>query len=290
MIFKGSGVALVTPFNKDFSVNFEKLEELLKFHIKNKTDAIIILGTTGESATLTDEEKFKIIDFSINITKGKIPLIVGTGSNDTAHAIKISKYAASKNVDGVLIVTPYYNKTSQDGLYLHYEKIAKSIPDTPIILYNVPSRTGVDINVETIEKLALIKNIVGIKEASQDLSKIAKLQSLSIEGFSLYSGNDDLTLPLLSIGADGVISVFANIKPALMHEICSLYFEGKIDEAKILYYKNLRLMQNLFLDVNPIPIKEALNYLGFGVGPLRLPLCQMSKLKREKLFEIIDNT
>lgn len=290
MIFKGSGVALVTPFNKDFSINFEKLEELLKFHIKNKTDAIIILGTTGESATLTDEEKFKIIDFSINITKGKIPLIVGTGSNDTAHAIKISKYAASKNVDGVLIVTPYYNKTSQDGLYLHYEKIAKSIPDTPIILYNVPSRTGVDINVETIEKLALIKNIVGIKEASQDLSKIAKLQSLSIEGFSLYSGNDDLTLPLLSIGADGVISVFANIKPALMHEICSLYFEGKIDEAKILYYKNLRLMQNLFLDVNPIPIKEALNYLGFGVGPLRLPLCQMSKLKREKLFEIIDNT
>lgn len=289
MIFKGSGVALVTPFNKDFSVNFEKLEELLKFHIKNKTDAIIILGTTGESATLTDEEKFKIIDFSINITKGKIPLIVGTGSNDTAHAIKISKYAASKNVDGVLIVTPYYNKTSQDGLYLHYEKIAKSIPDTPIILYNVPSRTGVDINVETIEKLALIKNIVGIKEASQDLSKIAKLQSLSIEGFSLYSGNDDLTLPLLSIGADGVISVFANIKPALMHEICSLYFEGKIDEAKILYYKNLRLMQNLFLDVNPIPIKEALNYLGFGVGPLRLPLCQMNKLKREKLFEIIDN-
>ncbi len=290
MIFKGSGVALVTPFNKDFSINFEKLEELLKFHIKNKTDAIIILGTTGESATLTDEEKFKIIDFSINITKGKIPLIVGTGSNDTAPAIKISKYAASKNVDGVLIVTPYYNKTSQDGLYLHYEKIAKSIPDTPIILYNVPSRTGVDINVETIEKLALIKNIVGIKEASQDLSKIAKLQSLSIEGFSLYSGNDDLTLPLLSIGADGVISVFANIKPALMHEICSLYFEGKIDEAKILYYKNLRLMQNLFLDVNPIPIKEALNYLGFGVGPLRLPLCQMSKLKREKLFEIIDNT
>ena len=290
MIFKGSGVALVTPFNKDFSINFEKLEELLKFHIKNKTDAIIILGTTGESATLTDEEKFKIIDFSINITKGKIPLIVGTGSNDTAHAIKISKYAASKNVDGDLIVTPYYNKTSQDGLYLHYEKIAKSIPDTPIILYNVPSRTGVDINVETIEKLALIKNIVGIKEASQDLSKIAKLQSLSIEGFSLYSGNDDLTLPLLSIGADGVISVFANIKPALMHEICSLYFEGKIDEAKILYYKNLRLMQNLFLDVNPIPIKEALNYLGFGVGPLRLPLCQMSKLKREKLFEIIDNT
>lgn len=289
MIFKGSGVALVTPFNKDFSVNYEKLEELLNFHIKNKTDAVIILGTTGESATLTDEEKFEIIDFSVKITKGKIPLIVGTGSNNTDHAIKLSIYAASKGVDGVLVVTPYYNKASQEGLYMHYKKIAEKIPTTPIIIYNVPSRTGVDISIQTLEKLSLIKNIVGIKEASTNLSKISKMQSLNLENFSLYSGNDDLTLPLLSIGAKGVISVFANIKPKVMHEICNLCFENKIEESKKLYFENIKLMQSLFLDVNPIPIKEALNYLGFNVGGLRLPLCKMDKLTKEKLFDVIDN-
>lgn len=290
MIFKGSGVALITPFNDDLSVNFKKLEELLNFHIENKTDAIIILGTTGESATLTDEEKYKIIDFSIEVTKGKIPLIVGTGSNDTDHAIKLSSYAASRGVDGVLIVTPYYNKASQEGLYLHYEKIAKSIPNTPIILYNVPSRTGVDISIETIKKLATINNIVGIKEASTDISKIAKLQSFQIENFALYSGNDDLTLPLLSLGASGVISVFANVKPKVMHEICNLYFNGNIVESKNVFFENLELMQGLFLDVNPIPVKEALNYLGYNVGGLRLPLCNMGKNKKENLIKKIENS
>lgn len=262
---------------------------MLNFHIKNKTDAIIILGTTGEAATLTDEEKFKIIDFSINITKGKIPLIVGTGSNDTNHAIKLSSYASSKGVDGVLVVTPYYNKASQEGIYMHYKKIAEKIPSTPIIVYNVPSRTGVDISIQTIEKLALIKNIVGIKEASPDLSKVIKMQNLKLKDFDLYAGNDDFILPYLLLGAKGVISVFANIKPKVMHEICNLYFEKKIEEAKIIYFENVKLMQNLFLDVNPIPVKEALNYLGFNVGSLRLPLCQMDVLKKEKLFEIIDN-
>ena len=284
MIFRGSGVALVTPFNEDLSVNYEKLKELINYHIKNKTDAIIILGTTGESASLTDEEKHKIIDFSIKLTKGKIPLIVGTGSNDTNHAIELSKYAASKGVDGLLVVTPYYNKWSQEGLYLHYKEIAEAV-NIPIILYNVPSRTKVDIEVETIKRLSQFKNIVGIKEATDDVAKIIKIKCLNLENFAIYSGNDDLTLPILSFGGDGVISVLANIKPKVVHEICNLYFNGKDNEAKTLFL----LAKALFCDVNPIPVKFAMNELGMNVGSLRLPLCETSDENKKIIKDALNN-
>lgn len=289
MIFRGSGVALVTPFNEDLSVNYEKLKELINYHIENKTDAIIILGTTGESATLTDEEKHNIIDFSVKITKGKIPLIVGTGSNNTKHAVELSKYAASKGVDGLLVVTPYYNKCSQEGLYLHYKEIAEAVNETPIILYNVPSRTKVDIEVETIKRLSKFKNIVGIKEATDDLSKIIKIKCLHLENFAIYSGNDDLTLPILSFGGDGVISVLANIRPKVVHEICNMYFSGKNDEAKALFLENFNLTKALFCDVNPIPIKFAMNELGMNVGSLRLPLCETTSENKKIIRTALNN-
>lgn len=288
MIFRGSGVALVTPFNEDLSVNYEKLKELINYHIENKTDAIIILGTTGESASLTDEEKHNIIDYSIKLTKGKIPLIVGTGSNDTNHAIELSKYAASQGVDGLLVVTPYYNKCSQEGLYLHYKEIAEAV-NIPIILYNVPSRTKVDIEVETIKRLSQFKNIVGIKEATDDVAKIIKIKCLHLENFAIYSGNDDLTLPILSFGGDGVISVLANIKPKVVHEICNLYFNGKDNEAKTLFLENFKLAKALFCDVNPIPVKFALNELGMNVGSLRLPLCETSEENKKIIIDALKN-
>lgn len=286
MIFKGSGVALVTPFNEGLSVNYKKLGELIDFHIENKTDAIIILGTTGESATLSDEEKFKIMDFAIKYANKRIKIIVGTGSNDTNHAIKLSKYADKLEPDGLLIVTPYYNKASQKGLYLHYKTIAESV-NVPIILYNVPSRTGVDISVETIKKLACIKNIVGIKEASPSLSKIADIINLNLEDFALYSGNDDLTLPILSLGGHGVISVLANVKPKVVHEICNLYFNNDVKEARKLFLENYELTKALFLDVNPIMVKYAMNYLKMDVGPLRLPLSLTTEENKEKINKLL---
>lgn len=286
MIFKGSGVALVTPFNDDLSVNFDKLKELIDFHIKNKTDAIIILGTTGESATLSDEEKYEIIKCAISHANKRIKIIVGTGSNNTNHAIKLSKMAESLNADGLLIVTPYYNKCSQEGLYLHYKAIAESVK-TQIILYNVPSRTGVDIDIDTIKKLSKLKNIVGIKEASPSLTKIANIINLNLENFHVYSGNDDLTLPILSLGGSGVISVLANIKPQEVHNMCEFYFNNKTNEAKELFFKNYELTKALFYDVNPIMVKYAMNYLKMNVGPLRLPLCDTLNINKEKINKLL---
>ena len=286
MIFKGSGVALITPFNEDLSVNYKKLGELIDFHIENKTDAIIILGTTGESATLSDEEKEKIMKCAIDYANKRIKIIVGTGSNDTKHAIKLSKKAEELGADGLLIVTPYYNKCSQDGLYLHYKTIAKSVK-LPIILYNVPSRTGVDISVDTVKRLASIKNIVGIKEANPSLTKVADIINLNLENFALYSGNDDLTLPILSLGGSGVISVLANIKPKVTHEICELYFNNEIKEARKLFFENYELAKDLFLDVNPIMIKYAMNYLDMKVGSCRLPLCDTSNINKEKIKKLL---
>lgn len=276
MIFKGSGVALITPFTNDDKINYDKLKMLIDFHIKNKTDAIIICGTTGEAATLDENEKKKLIKFSIEYAKTKIPIIIGTGSNDTKKALELSMYADKLKPDALLIVTPYYNKCTQEGLYLHYKKINDCI-DTPIILYNVPSRTGVDIDVSTIVKLAKLKNIVGIKEASQDITKIAKITSNCDEEFSVYSGNDDMLLASLAHGAKGIISVAANIIPKQIHDICDLALNNDMQKARKMYLNYYDLIKALFIEVNPIPIKYAMNNLGFDVGSLRLPLTNLSK-------------
>lgn len=293
MIFKGSGVALITPFDENNNVDYKKLKTLINFHIKNNTDAIIVCGTTGETATLSDDEKRKIIKFSVSNAKGKIPIIAGTGSNNTEHAVELSKYAMSVGVDGLLIVTPYYNKCSQEGLIKHYEYIASNV-DIPIILYNVPSRTGVNIKPETVLKLSSIKNIVGIKEASGEISQISKIISLVKKDFCVYSGNDDQTLPILALGGVGVISVFANIFPDKMHDLCYYFFDNKVDMAKKIHYEYLDLMEKLFIDVNPIPVKEAMNIMKFDVGRYRLPLSKMNdeniKILKKSLKKYIEES
>lgn len=283
MIFKGSGVAIVTPFKKDMSINYTKMEELINYHLENKTDAIIVCGTTGESSTLSNDEKKELIKFVVEKVDKKIPVIAGTGSNNTKTSCEMSEYASNVGCDGVLIVTPYYNKTSQEGLIRHYKKIASSIPSTPIILYNVPSRTGVDISVDTIQKLSKVKNIVGIKEASTDITKISKIIYSCNKNFNVYSGNDDLTLPILCLGGSGVISVVANICPKDMHNMCKYYFDNNVEASKKIHYKLLNIMNNLFSDVNPICIKQALNELKFDVGDVRLPLCKTSKKNIENI-------
>lgn len=276
VLFKGSGVALITPFDKDNNINFEKVKELIEFHIANDTDAIIICGTTGESSTLSNDEKKELIKYSVKVASKRIPIIAGTGSNNTKIAIEMSKYAQEVGVDGLLIVTPYYNKCTQEGLYMHYKAIADEVT-LPIILYNVPSRTCVDINIDTIVKLSKIKNICAIKEASPDISKIATIISKTSNDFYVYSGNDDLTLPILSLGGSGVISVAANIIPSQMHYICKYVFDNKYEKSKKIYYEYLDLMKNLFIEVNPAPIKFAMNELMFDIGNLRLPLCNISE-------------
>lgn len=286
MIFEGSGVALVTPFKKDNSINYEKLEELIEFHISNNTDAIIVCGTTGESATLTHEEKKELISFTIDKVHKRIPVIAGTGSNNTVSAIEMSKYANDKKADGILVVTPYYNKCSQEGLYLHYKEISKNV-NIPIMLYNVPSRTGVNISIDTLKKLSEFKNIVAIKEASSDISKIAEIAACLNDKIDIYSGNDSETLPILSLGGKGVISVAANIFPNEIHLLCKNYFDGKTDIARAIQIKYLDIMKKLFIDVNPIPIKEAMNMLNFNVGHTRLPLCEMNNANKKILKEAL---
>ncbi len=287
-MFKGSGVALITPFDENNNVNYDVLSKLIDFQIENDTDAIIICGTTGESSTLSLEEKKEVIKFTVEKTKKRIPVIAGTGSNSTSDAIYISKYAQSVGADGLLLVTPYYNKCTQDGLYLHYEAIAKNV-NIPIILYNVPSRTGVNIETETLTKLSKIDNIVGIKEASSNISQIASIFSKVRNDFLVYSGNDDQILPILSLGGAGIISVLANIFPKDTHKICENFFEGNIDEARKLQLKYFDVIKGLFCEVNPIPVKEALNYLGYNVGKCRLPLCDMKKENKEYLLKNIEN-
>ena len=280
---QGSGVALITPFNNQNKVNYEKLEELIDFQIQNSTDFIVPCGTTGESSSLSSSEKKKIIDFTVKKVNKRIPVVAGTGSNNTKTAIEMSKYAKNVGADAVLIVTPYYNKTNQEGLYVHYKKIAKAIYPLPIILYNVPSRTGIDINIDTITRLAKIENIIAIKEANPSLEKICNIiATTKNENFIVLSGNDNLLLPILSVGGKGIISVAANIIPHQMHNICK-------NNDKDLFYKYLDIMNNLFLDVNPIMIKEAMNYLKFDVGKVRLPLYSPKNDKLIKLYKSIDN-
>ncbi|POO90637.1 4-hydroxy-tetrahydrodipicolinate synthase [Clostridium sp. 2-1] len=283
IIFTGAAVAIVTPFTED-GINFSELKKLIDFNIENGTDAIVIAGTTGESSTMTDEEHREVIRFTVEYVNKRVPVIAGTGSNDTVYAVQLSKYAESVGADALLLVTPYYNKTTQTGLIKHYNYIADRV-NIPIILYNVPSRTGVNITPETYAELAKHPRIVATKEASGDLSAIAKIKALCKDELNIYSGNDDQIVPILSLGGKGVISVFSNIMPKESHEICSLYFEGKVEESCKLQTKYLDLINTLFIEVNPIPVKTALGIMGYNVGPLRMPLFPMEGKNLEKLRE-----
>lgn len=282
--FTGSGVALVTPFKADGTPNFEKLRELVEMHIQNKTDAIIICGTTGEASTLPDDEHLEVIKKCVEYAKGRICVIGGTGSNDTQHAIDFSVKAEEFGCDGVLCVTPYYNKASQKGLVAHFKAIAQAI-SIPVILYNVPSRTGVSISIPTLAELAKIDNIVAIKEASGDIGYATKIRR-QVPELYMYSGNDDMIVPMMSIGGKGVISVVANILPEQTHNICEYYLKGETEKSMALQLEMLDVINNLFIEVNPIPVKTAMNELGYEVGPLKLPLCDME----EKNLEILKNS
>lgn len=284
-IFKGSGVAIITPFTDD-GVNYKKLEELLEWHITEGTDAIIICGTTGEATTMSEEEKKKTIKFTVDVIKNRIPVIAGTGSNDTVKSINMSKYAESVGVDGLLIITPYYNKTNSEGLIRHFEAINNAV-NTPIIAYNVPSRTGLNITPEQLLKLSAFNNIVAIKEASGNISQIAKMKSLCGDKIDIYSGNDDQIIPIMSLGGLGVISVAANIVPNVIHNLTSEFLHGNYDKALKLQLDYLELCNTLFIETNPIPIKTALNILSKDVGNLRLPLYKMDDKNEEKLFNTL---
>lgn len=282
-LFIGSGTALITPFTED-GINFEELAKLIEFQISEGTDALIICGTTGESSAMTLEEKKQVIQYTVQVVHKRIPVIAGTGSNNTKATIELSGYAQSVGVDGILLVTPYYNKTTQAGLVAHYSEIAKNVL-LPIILYNVPSRTGVNILPETCLELSKISNIVGIKEASGDISQVAKIAHLCNENLWIYSGNDDQTLPILSLGGIGVISVLSNIAPKFVHNMVFDYLSGNNTLAKDSQIKAIPLINCLFSEVNPIPVKTALNLIGYEVGTPRLPLVPMSCAKKELLLQ-----
>ncbi len=279
ILFKGAATAIATPFNEN-GININELKKFIEFQIENKIDALIVCGTTGESSTMTKEEKIEVIKCAVEVANGRIPIIAGTGSNNTAQAIEMSKIAQDLGVDGVLVVTPYYNKTSQLGLIQHYKAIANSI-SIPIILYNVPSRTGLNINPETCWELSKIENIVGIKEASGNLSQVAQIAHLCGDNLPIYSGNDDQAIPICSLGGLGVISVLSNIKPKYTHEMIWNFLNGDFDNAKKMQIDAIPLINSLFSDVNPIPVKAAINKIGFNFGIPRLPLVQMSKNKSE---------
>lgn len=280
-IFTGAAVAIITPFTED-GINYEELKRLIDFNIENGTDAIVIAGTTGEASTMSDEEHKETIKFTVDYVNKRIPVIAGTGSNDTLYAVELSQYAERVGADGLLLVTPYYNKTTQSGLIKHYNYIADRV-NLPIILYNVPSRTGVNILPKTAFELSKHKNIVAIKEASGNLSQIAETISLCGDNLTVYSGNDDQIVPILSLGGKGVISVLSNVVPRDAHNICSLYFEGKVKESNELQLKYLSLINALFIEVNPIPVKTALRLMGFNAGPLRMPLFDMEEANLEVL-------
>ena len=282
-IFEGAGVALITPFKEGGEINYKKLEELVEEQIAGVTDSIIVCGTTGESATLTHDEHIREIQFVCKVVNGRIPVVAGTGSNCTSTAVYLSQCAQEAGADGLLLVSPYYNKSTQKGLKAHFTEIAKSVK-LPILLYNVPSRTGVNIEPETIVDLCKsVDNIVGVKEASGNFSAIAKIASLSRGWVDIYSGNDDQTVPILSLGGKGVISVLSNIAPRQVHDMCAAYFAGKTEESLRLQLKAVPLIEALFCEVNPIPVKEALNMMGKEAGPYRKPLVAMDPANKERL-------
>ena len=281
-MLKGAITALITPF-KNGRINYSKMEELIEFQIENNIDGLVICGTTGESATLSDAEKKKLIKFTVDKVNSRVPVIAGTGSNDTKKALAMSKYAEDAGADYLLLVSPYYNKTSKQGIIKHYEYISDNT-SIPSIIYNVPSRTGLNIDADTIITLSSHPNIIGIKEASGDIPKAIKILSETSSDFLVFSGNDDIIVPMLSIGSSGVISVLSNIMPKETHDICIYYEKGETEKAKLLQLKLSDLISKLFIEVNPIPVKEAMNLLGFNVGSPRLPLVNMSKKNIDLLY------
>lgn len=287
MMFKGSGVAIVTPFIND-GIDFEKLEKLLNWHVEQETDAIIICGTTGESATMSLSEKQEAIKFTVEKIDGRIPVVAGTGTNCTKSTIELSKYAEEVGADSLLIVSPYYNKSTQEGLIRHYTMIADSV-NIPIIVYNVPGRTGHNVEASTIKELSKHKNIRGVKEASGNISQIAEVARLVPDDFYIYSGNDDSIVPLLSLGGHGVISVVANILPKDTHDMVVSYLDGQVKKARKLQLDMKPLIDALFIEVNPIPVREAMNILGMDVGQCRMPLIPMSEKNKLILEKEIKN-
>ncbi len=285
-LFKGSGVAIVTPYNQN-GINFDKLGELIEWHIEEGTDAIIICGTTGEASTMTDNEQKETIKFAVEKVNKRIPVIAGTGSNNTKHAIDLSIYAENVGVDGLLVVTPYYNKTTQKGLVEHFTAIADNV-NIPIIVYNVPGRTGLNILPKTIATLSKHPNIKGVKEASGNISQVAEIARLCPDNFYIYSGNDDMVVPLLSLGGKGVISVVANILPKDTHDMVINYLNGDIEKSRTLQLKMKGLIDALFIETNPIPIKTAMNLLNMNAGILRLPLTKMSEDNKKILINMME--
>ena len=287
-IFTGAGVALVTPMHPDGSVNFEKMRELIEFQLKNDTDALIICGTTGEATTISDADQIECVRFAKEVAAGRVPVIAGAGSNDTAHCIELAVACEKAGADAVLLVTPYYNKATQKGLILHYTAIAESI-SIPIILYNVPGRTGCNLAPKTVLELSKVKNIVAVKEASGNLSQVAEIAALVGPDFDIYSGNDDQILPILSLGGKGVISVLSNVAPKQTHDMVMHYLNGDTKAATKLQLDAIELIGALFCEVNPIPVKTALNLMGFGVGACKLPLCEMEPKNLETLKTALKN-
>ena len=282
-VFTGAGVAIITPMKANGEVNYEKLGEFIDYQIENSTDAIVICGTTGEASTLTHEEHIETISFAADHVKKRVPVIAGTGSNCTETAVYLSQEAQKAGVDACLVVTPYYNKATQKGLIKHYTTVAKSV-DLPIIMYNVPGRTGCNIQPETAATLAKdVDNIVAIKAATGNMAQESKTMALAEGRLDMYSGEDGLIVPLMSIGAKGVISVLSNVAPQQTHDICAKFAEGKIEEARQLQFNALELVDALFCEVNPVPVKHALNLQGWDMGPLRMPLCEMEDANLERL-------
>ena len=286
-IFKGAGVALVTPMKEDQAINFEKLEEIIDDQIAGGTDAIIIAGTTGEAATMTEEEHLEVIRACVKYTNHRIPVVAGTGSNCTKTAVYLSQEAEKAGVDGLLVVTPYYNKATQHGLIAHYTEIAESVK-TPVIMYNVPGRTGCNLLPETVAYLFRnVENIVGLKEATGNMAQASKTMDLTDGKLDLYSGEDGLVLPMLAIGAIGVISVWSNVAPTDVHHLCQSFFDGDLETARKLQRKGLPLIDALFSEVSPIPVKKAMNLMGMEVGPLRRPLEEMSPEGTRRMIEAL---
>lgn len=286
-IFTGAGVAIITPFTKEGKVNYSALKTILEYQIAHGTDAIVICGTTGESATLSHEEHTEAIRFTVETVAHRIPVIAGTGSNDTAYALHLSNEAEKIGVDGLLMVTPYYNKASQAGLIKHYTYLADRV-STPIIIYNVPSRTGCDVKPETYAELSKHKMIYAAKEASGNISSIAKTISLCEKDFTIYSGNDDQITAIMSLGGKGVISVLSNVAPQVAHDIAASALAGDFEQSRKLQIEYLELCNALFMDVNPIPVKQAMNMMGFDAGPLRMPLCEMNEANTAKLKAVME--
>lgn len=282
-IFKGSGVAIVTPMHGNGEVDYDQFAKLLEFQIANKTDAIIVCGTTGESSTLSHEEHLEVIRYCVEVVAGRIPVVAGTGSNCTETAVYLSQEAEKSGADGLLVVSPYYNKATQNGLYAHFKAVADSVK-LPILLYNVPSRTGCNILPETVVRLCSdVENIVGVKEASGNISQIAHLAAIAEGKVDIYSGNDDQIVPIMSLGGVGVISVLANVAPVQTHEICSKFLDGDAKESCRLQLEAMELCGALFCEVNPIPVKKALALMGMGGGALRMPLTEMEPANAQRL-------